>query len=81
MPNKTNSMTHLIESLNTTSSGKKHIAVVDVATRYLETCAVRTTSTELTLKVLLDQVFFRHRIPKIIISDRGTNFTSFDNCF
>jgi len=67
----------LIGPLNTTSSGKKHVVVVvDVATRYLETCAVRTTTTEWTLKVLLDQVFFRHGIPKILISDRGTNFTS-----
>ena len=67
----------LMGPLNTTHNGNKHIVVIiDVATRFIETCPVKSTTSDMTIKVLTDQIFFRHGIPSIIITDRGTNFTS-----
>jgi hypothetical protein len=63
--------------LNCTSNGNKYImVVVDLATRFIEVGALPTLSTELTIKLLKNQVIFRCGIPKLLITERGTNFTS-----
>jgi hypothetical protein len=69
--------TDLMGPLNCTSNGNKYVmVVVDLATRFIEVGALPTPSTELTIKMLKNQVIFRYGIPKILITDRGTNFTS-----
>ena len=63
--------------LVTTPRGNKHIIVlIDVATRYIEAKAVESTTAEITADFLVNDLFFRHGAPDVLISDRGTNFLS-----
>lgn len=55
--------------------GKIFLIVVDAYSKWLEVREVPTTSTAATVKVLRE-LFATHGIPKVIVSDNGTSFTS-----
>jgi hypothetical protein len=52
------------------------LVVVDHLTRYVEAFPMPDERTVTVATMLLEGVFTRHGVPKIIISDRGANFTS-----
>jgi len=59
-----------------TKEGYKFIIVVtDLLTRWVEAHPTRTLDSEDTAKVLM-KVVLRHGMPRSILSDGGTNFTS-----
>lgn len=45
-------------------------------TRYVELVALRRITSETTARALYNTVIQRHGIPRVLISDRGSNFTS-----
>ena len=66
----------LVGPLERTTSGKKYIlTLVDYATRYPECIALPNITAETVAEALLS-IFCRCGIPKIIHSDRGSQFTS-----
>ena len=59
------------------TNGNKHILVVtDYFSRWPEAIALKDQKALTTAKCLFDKIVTRHGMPKAIISDRGTNFTS-----
>ena len=67
---------NVVGPLPATSSKNRYIlTIMDMATRYLEAIALRRVDTETVLDALL-HFFRRFGLPKEILSDRGTNFTS-----
>lgn len=68
----------IIGPIMKTAGGKLHILVtVDIATRWVETRAIRTPSTDITIGALLEMIVYRHGLPGHFITDRGSNFTSY----
>lgn len=60
-----------------TSDGNRYILVaVDHLTKWVELCPVASTSTEEVVRFLRTQLLLRHGVPRMIITDRGTAFTS-----
>ncbi|XP_042147391.1 uncharacterized protein LOC120844553 [Ixodes scapularis] len=58
------------------SKGNRYIlTMVDVATRYPDAVALKTIDTPQVAEALVE-MFSRYGVPKEILSDRGTNFTS-----
>ena len=66
----------VVGPLPRTSRGNRFILVVsDYATRYPEAIPLRNVTAKTVAEVLID-LFARYGIPKEILSDQGTNFTS-----
>jgi len=60
-----------------TDRGNQHLIVlIDYLSRYVEAEAVPSTDTAAVLRFLKDRIFTRHGVPRIIISDAGTAYSS-----
>jgi transposase InsO family protein len=67
----------LLGPFPTSANGNKYIAVcADYMTRWIEAAAIPDPSAESTIKFLMTHVVARHSVPKVLLTDRGTNFTS-----
>ena len=61
------------ESLN----GDKHVLVMtDAFSKWTEVVALLNQTAETTSRALMDRIILYHGPPKIIVTDRGSNFTS-----
>lgn len=61
----------------TSSNRNQHVLVVtDYLSKYVITKAMRTVSSSKILEVLRKDVFYRHGMPSVIISDNRSNLTS-----
>jgi transposase InsO family protein len=61
------------ESLN----GNKHVLVItDAFSKWTEVVALPDQTAETTCRALMDRIILYHGPPKIIVTDRGSNFTS-----
>ena len=59
------------------SQGKEHIIVlVDSLTKYVVLEAVRSTSAKYVVDFLKEKVFLNYGVPQVIVSDRGSAYTS-----
>ena len=66
----------IIGPLKTTRSGKKYImSVIDYYTKYAEAEALPNQEAETVVRVL-EQIFARHGMPSVLITDQGRNFES-----
>ncbi|KAE9010320.1 hypothetical protein PR003_g26897 [Phytophthora rubi] len=66
-----------IGPLVTTPRGHKYILVfADYFTRWVEAFPVEALDTLTFVKVMVDEVLYRHGVPERLLSDRGTNFIS-----
>ena len=67
----------IVGPLRKTKSGNKYILTCqDYFSRYPEAVAIPDQSAETVAKAFIDTVICRHGVPKVILTDRGTNFTS-----
>ena len=55
--------------------GKYYFILVDAFSRWIEVHIVDTTSATSSINVL-HKIFFKHGLPKQLVSDNGTAFTS-----
>ena len=61
----------------TSSHGNKYILVIiDRFTRYAEAVAVKDTSAKTTSEAIIERVICRYGLPDVLLSDRGSGFTS-----
>jgi hypothetical protein len=61
----------------TTNNGNKYILViVDRFTKYAEAVACEDESAHTSARILVDHIICRHGFPTVIVSDRGSGFTS-----
>ncbi|KZS10124.1 Uncharacterized protein APZ42_025482 [Daphnia magna] len=59
------------------SKGRKYVLVMtDAFSKWTEVVALLDQTAETTCRALMDKIVLYHGPPKIIITDRGTNFTS-----
>lgn len=59
------------------TKGNKYIAVMVCRfTRYVEIVAIRDTSAAAAAEVFINEIVCRHGVPEILLTDRGSNFTS-----
>jgi hypothetical protein len=59
------------------SNGNKYVVTaVDYLTKWMEAKALREISAETVAKFIIEQIVLRSGLPRIIQTDRGTNFTS-----
>lgn len=67
----------MVGPLPMSASGNKHIlSMVDDLTRFVEFAAVPDQTANTVAKALYEQILCRYSLPKVIISDNGTNFLS-----
>jgi transposase InsO family protein len=58
-------------------SGNKYVLVLtDAFSKWTEVVALPNQTAETTCRALMDKIILYHGPPKVIITDRGTNFTS-----
>jgi transposase InsO family protein len=59
------------------TNGNKHVLVMtDAFSKWTEVVALPDQTVETTCRALMDKIILYHGPPKIIVTDRGTNFTS-----
>ena len=59
------------------SNGNKHVLVMtDAFSKWTEVVALPDQTAETTCRALMDRIILYHGPPKIIVTDRGSNFTS-----
>ena len=59
------------------TNGNKHVLVMtDAFSKWTEVVALPDQTAETTCRALMDKIILYHGPPKIIVTDRGTNFTS-----
>lgn len=69
----------LMGPLPISGNGNQYVLVItDYLTKFVITHAMRTTTSNKIMEVLRKNLFYLHGIPKIIITDNGTNLTSRD---
>ena len=67
----------LVGPLPVSIGGNKYIlSMVDDLTRFVEFAAIPDATAETVARALFEQILFRYAIPRIIVSDNGTNFIS-----
>ena len=59
------------------SKGSRYIVVVgDYLTRWVEAFPVPSVDATVIARLLIDEIISRHRAPRVLLSDRGTNVLS-----
>lgn len=67
----------LVGPLPVSGSGNKHIlSMVDDLTRFVEFAAIPDQTANTVARALYEQILCRYTLPRVIISDNGTNFLS-----
>jgi Integrase zinc binding domain/Integrase core domain len=67
----------IVGPLEESNQGNKYIlTIMDDLTRFMDCYALQTIETEQVARILVEEIICRYRIPKIIVTDQGTNFTS-----
>ncbi len=66
----------IVGPLKTTRSGNKYIlSVIDYYTKYAEAAALPNQEAETVVRAL-EQIFARHGMPSVLLTDQGRNFES-----
>ena len=52
------------------------LTIIDFLTRYAIALPLKDQTADAVVRALVEQVFTKYGVPEVIISDRGTNFTS-----
>ena len=67
----------IVDPLKTSYRGNTHyLSWIDHFSRFPEAIPLSSTTTEATAKAFVEQIISRYGISKIVLSDRGSNFTS-----
>ena len=63
--------------INPTSKGKKYILVcIDYVTKWVEAKALVQATEQIVVNFLFEEIFVRYGVPREIVTDQGTQFTS-----
>jgi len=66
-----------IGPINPTSNGKKYILVcTDYVTKWAEAKALVRATEQIVVNFLFEEIFVRYGVPREIVTDQGTQFTS-----
>ena len=66
-----------IGSINPTSNGKRYILVcTDYVTKWAEAKALVRATEQTVVNFLFEEIFVRYGVPREIVTDQGTQFTS-----
>ena len=66
-----------IGPINPTSNGKKYILVcIDYVTKWAEAKALVRATEHTVVNFLFEEIFVRYGVPREIVTDQGTQFTS-----
>jgi transposase InsO family protein len=67
----------IVGPLEESNTGNKYILTfMDDLTRFMDCYALPTIETEQVARILIDEIICRYHIPKKLVTDQGTNFTS-----
>lgn len=67
----------IVGPMKPAKGGEQYILVmIDYATRYADAVALKTTTSDMIVKALIERIFLKFGTPAKIISDRSVQFTS-----